>query len=574
MRRPYLRLTLQTRMVGLLALGAALPALLLGIPLLRRSETALVDRVRETPGREANRAGGELDQWTAERVREVSRWASSVSLLENVESLRGWGSDPVRARREVESALQSILARHPVYESLFIVDPRGAFLASTRPESWEDWERRLVKGGGIRHDTVVSPLHRSAALGRPTALVVHRLLSRDDDTMAYFVGRLAVGDLVRRLGAVGPVSLWLLDEDGQALVQEGRLLADRGDVFPDRPRPAADGLASTGEGRLPGLGRALYAVQPLRGPMPGFVAATVPVDAAYGSLWPARLGRVTAGLLLVAAVVAAVALLVRRVLRPLARLSEAARRVSAGELEVEVAARGDDDLSELTRAFNQMAADLRERRAAEQALAGTDRLTGLPNHRHFEECLDKEVRRAEREGRALSLLMLELDPSPSALGERAVGEADLPRVAVEVVQTVRSTDVAFRYGREVLSVLLHTCGKGEALPVAEKIRRAVALSAAAAPDAPPATTVSIGVATFPDDGSVSRALVDAALGALQLARSDGRNCVVAARNASAPARYRGESLVHLRPAAPPAAPAVAASLPRPAEIDARVVVSS
>lgn len=93
---------------------------------------------------------------------------------------------------------------------------------------------------------------------------------------------------------------------------------------------------------------------------------------------------------------------------------------------------------------------------------------------------------------------------------------------------IRSTDMAFRYGGEELAVLLPSCTKELAVDVAEKIRTSVSAAAPAPGRLGGHTTVSIGVATFPDDGRVARALVDVADAALYRAKAEGRDRVVEA----------------------------------------------
>src|SRR5206468_4459437 len=140
---------------------------------------------------------------------------------------------------------------------------------------------------------------------------------------------------------------------------------------------------------------------------------------------------------------------------------------------------------------------------------------------------DKEMRRCDREGRQLSLLLLDIDHFKQYNDHHGhtEGDAALRRVAGHLMKSVRSTDMAFRYGGEEFAVLLPSCSKTQASEVAEKIRGAIA----AAPQRPGRTaarnTVSIGVSTFPEDARVGRGLVDVADAALYVAKDAGRNRV-------------------------------------------------
>ena len=108
------------------------------------------------------------------------------------------------------------------------------------------------------------------------------------------------------------------------------------------------------------------------------------------------------------------------------------------------------------------------------------------------------------------------------------GDAALRRVAGQIMKTIRASDSAFRYGGEELAVLLPGCKKGQAREVAEKVRLAVADSWSRRATPAPWLTVSVGVATSPDDARVARGLVDAADVALYAAKARGRDCVVVA----------------------------------------------
>ena len=168
-------------------------------------------------------------------------------------------------------------------------------------------------------------------------------------------------------------------------------------------------------------------------------------------------------------------LVARSLLKPILRLSDAAKGISAGRLDVSLPVSGNDEMADLTRAFNEMALRVRESQQTLESLAITDGLTGLYNRRHFEDAVDKELRRCERDGRSSSLLFLDLDQFKSYNDRwgHTEGDVELKRVATTVRESIRATDVAFRYGGEELAVLLYSCPKERAAEVAEKIRNAV-----------------------------------------------------------------------------------------------------
>ena len=149
--------------------------------------------------------------------------------------------------------------------------------------------------------------------------------------------------------------------------------------------------------------------------------------------------------------------------------------------------------------------------------------------------LDKEMRRCEREKRSLSLLLLDLDHFKQYNDRwgHTQGDEELRRVAAQITKSIRTTDMAFRYGGEEFAVLLPSCSKEQAADVAEKIRAAVGVHGHRA-GVLGRTTVSIGVATFPQDGQAARGLVDTADAALYAAKASGRDRVSLSAAAAPP----------------------------------------
>jgi diguanylate cyclase (GGDEF)-like protein len=175
-------------------------------------------------------------------------------------------------------------------------------------------------------------------------------------------------------------------------------------------------------------------------------------------------------------------------------------------------------------------------------LAVTDGLTGLYNHRHLHERLALEVERSQRSGLPLSVLMLDVDHFKlfnDSFGHPA-GDEVLRQVARVLNDTRRANDVVARYGGEEFAVILVDTAKFTAAKVAERVRERIAAhdfhDPAHRTQRGTPITVSLGVATFPDDGVDAEALIRAADTALYAAKRSGRNRVVlfSAQLATAP----------------------------------------
>ncbi|NUR32126.1 MAG: GGDEF domain-containing protein [Catenulispora sp.] len=159
--------------------------------------------------------------------------------------------------------------------------------------------------------------------------------------------------------------------------------------------------------------------------------------------------------------------------------------------------------------------------------ARTDPLTGLGNRRAFDEALDREIARQRRTRAPLSLLAVDVDHFKliNDTWGHAAGDETLTALGDLLPRLVRAGDVVGRIGGEEFGVLLPDCGKSQALARADHLRATVsAISSAWAHT----VTVSVGVATLPDDAETMTDLVIAADMALYAAKESGRDRISAA----------------------------------------------
>lgn len=160
-------------------------------------------------------------------------------------------------------------------------------------------------------------------------------------------------------------------------------------------------------------------------------------------------------------------------------------------------------------------------------LANKDRLTGLYNHRSFQERFREEISRARRYGQSISVIYADLDNFASlnkGAGFRC-GDQVIQKVS-NVFQAqedkARTSDIACRFGGQEFVALLPETDKVGAAVKAERLREAV--SDTMMPGGV-SVTLSIGVATFPEDGSSAGDVLSAAQIAVQAAKELGRNQV-------------------------------------------------
>ena len=160
--------------------------------------------------------------------------------------------------------------------------------------------------------------------------------------------------------------------------------------------------------------------------------------------------------------------------------------------------------------------------------AVTDSLTGLYNHREFQKRLNEEVERASRYGKEFSIVMLDIDHFKifNDTHGHPVGDAILKEIVKVLRRCIRTVDFPARYGGEEFAVILPETIGEHALKVAERIRRSISEGAFATPNGHRVhLSVSIGIASFPLDGSRREELIVAADQALYFAKRDGRNRV-------------------------------------------------
>ena len=165
-------------------------------------------------------------------------------------------------------------------------------------------------------------------------------------------------------------------------------------------------------------------------------------------------------------------------------------------------------------------------------LAQADVKTGLMNAKEFEHTVDMEVARAERMQTPFSILMVDLDhlrEINNAHGHLA-GDVVIRGIADVFREELRRYDVPARFGGDEFCVLLPETPAAEAAQIAERVRASVAgrTFIAEGSSDPLRVTVSIGVATSPDDAETRQELVHRADLAAYRAKAAGGNRFVAA----------------------------------------------
>ncbi len=176
---------------------------------------------------------------------------------------------------------------------------------------------------------------------------------------------------------------------------------------------------------------------------------------------------------------------------------------------------------------------LKQRIRQLERLSIIDPLTGLYNRKYLKEFLQREVRRAERQGGQIFCMMMDVDNFKKINDDAGhlKGDRVLQEIGTILRELLRGYDFAARYGGDEFTIVLpQRMEEKQALEVANRIRQTIAgetFGATRGRRGGAQFTVSIGLATFPFPGiDTEEALIAAADDALYEAKRHGKNCAV------------------------------------------------
>ena len=238
----------------------------------------------------------------------------------------------------------------------------------------------------------------------------------------------------------------------------------------------------------------------------------------------------------VGVVIVAGVYLLRSILRPVRELENGVQQVQEGDLKHRIKVFKNDELGQVSQAFNEMTEELAVYSERLTEIATHDDLTSLYNHREFYNQLENEADLAKRYGLFFSLAMFDIDffkKVNDKYGHKA-GDVVLAAVAGTIKQTARSHDICARYGGEEFAVILPQTHKEDGVIIAKRICAQIASNPIVLddPDNPVKLTISAGVAEFERNAKDIEGLFNKADSALYNAKETGRNRVVVYREAA------------------------------------------
>lgn len=525
------RRDLRKKILLLLIVSALVPVTVVGIASYTTARQILSDKVAAQLTGQAEAAAARAQRFFEELAADSEVFASAFLLSESMELWTFSSSDlnainATEAERQIGRYLVQVKERFPSLHSLFMLDP----------------EDRLVASVGSLGAASLYPLRQRARAAGPSGV----LASTAEETF-FIVTRTVRASEGESLGAL--VSVFGLEQLKSEIATEARAegtqlrIVDRGGALiydsSDLPPPSA----LTTEGVRLGLlgedgvsrydnedGTAVLGAHRALEEQGLVVLVEMPTAIAFAASQQLRSFVILVSLLATFVITALGIALVIGLTRPIEALISSATEAADGNLTQEIAVESSDQVGYLTEVFNRMIRSLRESQSSLERLSSTDELTGLWNRRHLSRVFEVEIGRSRRSRRPLSVLMLDFDRFKEFNDRYGHLRGDrLLRLAGTLLKgRLRSTDIPARFGGEEFAILLPDTSKVDARRVAEQLRRAFAELGEDSAERSGWVTVSIGVATVPEDGSSKAEVLASADAALYAAKRNGRNRVEAA----------------------------------------------
>jgi diguanylate cyclase (GGDEF)-like protein len=483
--------------------------------------------------------------WLRERLYDLRVFAGSDEVVITLE--HGAGKTPsLPTEGRLRDYLVSLHERFSDFEKLMVLDLDGNVIATSAGEVTKvplpaDWQASLKSDNQIVGDAYWDPKS-----GRAKLIVAVPAQRADGRLLGAFAAELNLAPVQMLLRSFAPDStgaIHLVNLRGAAIASSDRMSAEliKNPIPPATMKKlkerARAPFAFTSFGGRDVIGTLEYVPQ-----VNWLVISEISGEAAFQQVSRFRDVALLVIALLLAGVTLAAYRLGRLISRPLDRLTKAAGEVAAGDLAVDLpAAPGGGEIGYLTEVFNHMVYRLREGRIELdrinetllkkneelELLSTTDSLTGLSNHRSLMKRLDDEVARFKKGKHFFSVLVGDVDHFKQyndAFGHPA-GDEVLQMIAEIMRDSTRKVDCCARYGGEEFVIVLPDTAIADALDTAEHIRARVAAKKFNGRK----ITLSIGVASFPEDADDAEAIIAIADEALYQAKREGRDRTVRAR---------------------------------------------
>ena len=521
--------TLRFQVLGIVIASVLIPSFLGGWFASNRINDLLSNQVYSEIETRTLRLSEQLDDWLKNRAGEVQAFTVSYLLNEDLKKLQGKTSreEKEESRKNIHSYLAYLLEGNNFFSGITIHNSDGSPLITQPLENWPVLDRlqEVPDSGQLISEVMTKDgnrlmLTQKMDLGRNLTPNIFTALMKIEHLQDKIVDLAPEGSVVYILDSEGNIKAANVELDKASMAPVGAvsLLYEKGKRSIYSGLQGKEVIATSAMLEVPRWGVVLETSKQ---------EALLPLVAFRRQVLLMALG--LAVLFLVPAL-----LLARALVLPLEQLSRVSRRIRAGKPGLQVKTRIGGELGEFISTFNSMSVSLEEsleeitaKNEELRVMSITDPLTGRYNRRYIEDYLGRELELAIRTQDPLTILMIDLDHFKEyndTYGHIA-GDMALKLLGNILMETVRKTDVVARYGGEEWIICLsHTSSEGGA-KIAEKLRKAVEKNVFTLKGQETWITVSIGIATAPEDGTDYSAIVEAADTAMYLAKASGRNQV-------------------------------------------------
>ncbi len=521
--------TLRFQVLVIVIASVLIPSFLGGWFASNRINDLLRNQVYSEIETRTQRLSEKLEDWLNNRSHEIEAFTVSYLLNEDLKKLHGRTSkeEKEESRKNINSYLSYLLEDNDYFSGLMILNADGSPLIAQPPEN------RQVAG---RFRDLLDSVHNVSEVMTKDGsrlMFTQKMDLGNDLAPNYFTAQMKIDHLQDQIVDLAPEGtvVYLLDPEGSIKTANVELPA-----VGKAPEGAMALLHERQERSIyRGLqGKEVIATSAnLAAPRWGVVLETSKREALRPLVVFRRqiifMALAFAGLFLVPAL-----LLARALVLQLEELSRVSRRIRAGKPGLQVKTRIGGELGEFISTFNSMSVSLEEslveitaKNEELRVMSITDPLTGRYNRRYIEDYLSRELDLAVRTKDPLTILMIDLDyfKEYNDTYGHVAGDMALKQLGNLLVRTVRKTDVVARYGGEEWIVCLSHTGREGGAKIAEKLRKSVEKDIFHLKGQETSITVSIGIATAPEDGTYYAEIVEAADTAMYLAKTGGRNQV-------------------------------------------------
>ncbi|MEO8910728.1 MAG: diguanylate cyclase [Gemmatimonadaceae bacterium] len=547
---PFPRLeSIRSRILAFAVAAALLPSgVMLGISY-TQNRRALEKKITQDLLSESAQSARATSVWLRERLYDLRVFSGSDEVANTldrpVSTARNAGGSSAQAEGRLRDYLLSLHERFNDFEQLMVLDLNGNVVASSAPEITPvhlpaDW-MSLLKS----ESQIVGEAYWDEKTGRPKLLIAVPAQRADGRVIGAFAAELNLAPvqvLLRSFAPDGGAIFLVTTRGGPIASSQGMTPVLVKTRMPPLTMKRLLKSARAPSGYTSFGGRDVIGTLEFVPQVNWAVISEISAETAFQQVRHFR----DVSLLIIALLMLFVAAIAYRlgllIARPLDRLTKGAGEVAAGDLAVDLPeAPGGGEVGYLTDVFNHMVSRLREgRRELDliherlqakneelEMLSTTDSLTGLDNHRSLMQRLEEEEARCKRERRSFSVLVGDVDHFKQyndAFGHPA-GDEVLKEISEIMREAARPIDCVARYGGEEFVVLMPDTAPADALELAEHIRARIAAKKFTGRK----MTLSIGVASFPEDADNAEALISIADEALYQAKREGRDRAIRAR---------------------------------------------